>query len=219
VKKILSILIIVFLFIFVLCGSASAATVKTCHVYTSNKNIVASDVVGADDTYTVTLGKDKTFTIMNEHRVWTQRYDSSHGMPNIDGSSSGNVAKVSNSAGKGKSGGGHVSIGVKFNYDLSNYDWNKVKNWPIEVTLNFTYNLQAIYSGNGWSNAGIWCPNLQKDAGTYLPPVPGVSCFDKIGSFWDSEKQISVGNPGTSGNRIVKTLEKIYQLELQDPSQ
>lgn len=50
--------------------------------------------------------------------------------------------------------------GVEFEWDLGNYTWEQVQDWPITVAISFSYSIKAHWvEDHGSANAGIEGPN------------------------------------------------------------
>lgn len=117
-----------------------------------------SVVVFAQEDYVVTVGEDKTFTECNYHDVGFQN-DPNNLLPWPDereASSDGNIAQVSLSATPGHAGQGYAVLGVMFDWDLGDYAWEEVQDWPVTIIIDFSYQLEAYYTmWTGSANSGI----------------------------------------------------------------
>ena len=188
-KKQLSILILFILFIFVFCGAASAATVKTTHV-TTDKNLAGTlDIVSANDIKTVTVGKDVNFQSIsdfNDHSIIVRHGDVYQNLPSTKFLvSKYNYAKVSSTAHPGESGSVHALTGVLIDWDSSNISWDKVKNMKFEFTIDFTYKIGAYWTKSSkqydYSNAWVDIPTFLSNDNND-PNIPGVNCVNYIGA-------------------------------------
>lgn len=121
--------------------------------------------VSAQEDFTITVGEDKEVIIteFNYHNSWFED-DPNNPEPWPDqreAYSEGNIAYVSLSATPGHAGGARSRIGVDFEWDLGPYTWEKVKNWPVEVTINSSYHIEAYWAaGHGSANAFVQLPGF-----------------------------------------------------------
>jgi pimeloyl-ACP methyl ester carboxylesterase len=121
--------------------------------------------VSAQEDFTITVGEDKEVIIteFNYHNSWFED-DPNNPEPWPDqreAYSEGNIAYVSLSATPGHAGEAHAWVGVEFEWDLGPYAWEEVKSWPVEVTIDFSYHIEAYWAtGNGSANAGVHLPSL-----------------------------------------------------------
>jgi len=114
----------------------------------------------AQEVFIITVGENKvvTFTEPNHHYSLFEN-DPNNPLPWPDereAYSEGNRAYVSLSATPGHAGVARSRVGVNFEWDLGPYTWEEVKEWPVKVTINFSYHIEAHWTaGNGSANAGV----------------------------------------------------------------
>ena len=61
----------------------------------------------------------------------------------------------------------------------------EIKNWPVRVTIELSYTIQAEYEWeNGTGNGGVWVRGMLEPGPNqgFWGPKPGVNCVDYIGS-------------------------------------
>ncbi len=141
----------------------------------------------AEDDYTIPVGQDYVFTQCNYYDTWLVKdYTGYPGPwsgemnPQLLGNNGASLSLMTN---PGYAGRAFVEIGVKFQWDLHGLDWNKIKNWPIKVSVELSYTIKAEEAFSiGSSNAGLWVTGIL-DAGPigFGAPVVGVNCIDWIG--------------------------------------
>jgi len=157
--------------------------------------------VSAQEDFTITIGEDKviTFTEFNYHDSWFEN-DPNNPEPWPDqreAYSEGNIAYVSLSATPGHAGVAQALVGVEFEWDLGPYTWEEVKDWPVNVTINFSYQIEAYWvEGHGSADAGVGVDNF---------PGPG---FDGWYDFMGYE----TGETGSRG----KTVSETYQTTIEE---
>ncbi|MCD6412452.1 hypothetical protein J7K91_02135 [bacterium] len=119
----------------------------------------------AQENFVVRIGEDKTFTEFNYHQAWFED-DPNNPLPwpeEREAISEGNTAYVFLKATPSHAGEAHAMVGVNFEWDLKDYQWEEVKNWPIEVTIDFSYKIEAYWvEGNGSANAGVEVVGLEE---------------------------------------------------------
>jgi len=142
---------------------------------------------------TLKVGENATITEMNYHDSWFEN-DPNNPEPWPDqreAYSRGNTAYVSLTATPEHAGEAEAFIGINFDWDLGPYSWDQVRDWPVNVTFNFSYNISAHWvEGNGSGNAGI-------DIRGFIDPW-----YDWIG--------FESGEVGTRGN----TISEMYHAKL-----
>jgi len=128
----------------------------------------------------VTIGEDTVFTSCNATNAFFSN-DPNNILPWPDArtaSAQDNVALVALSATPGHAGQAQASVGISFQWDLLGYTLEEVADWPVQVTINCSYDIAAfwtLYTGSG--NAAIWitfCTNV-------WPFQTGQGCYDWIG--------------------------------------
>jgi pimeloyl-ACP methyl ester carboxylesterase len=144
-------------------GAAAGATWVVDDEVTSEDASYITNQVSAQEDFIVTIGQDKVFTEFNYHDSYFEN-DPNNPEPWPDqrvAYSEGNIAYVSLSATPRHAGEAHAWVGVEFEWDLGPYAWEEVKNWPVEVTIDFSYHIEAYWAtGNGSANAGVHLPIL-----------------------------------------------------------
>lgn len=144
-------------------------------------NRMACDASSAelDEEFTVFVGQDKVFTECNYHAAWFMD-DPNSPLPwpeEREASSEGNRAYSHLAATPGHAGQALAFVGVEFLWNTSPHDWEDVITWPVNVTIDLSYNIDAYWDGNGSANA--WAQVA--DTGTiidwigyqYPPRLPG----------------------------------------------
>lgn len=160
-----------------------------------------SPPISAQEDFTITIGEDKiiTFTEFNYHNSWFEN-DPNNSEPWPDqreAYSEGDTAYVSLNAAPGHAGVAQALVGVDFEWDLGPYTWEEVKDWPVNVTINFSYQIEAYWvEGHGSANAGVGIDNF-----------PGPS-FDGWYDFIGYE----TGETGSRG----KTVSETYQTTIEE---
>lgn len=159
----------------------------------------------AADHFTVRVGANKVFTQFNHHNTWYENCTTDPGPdvcaldPAIPESQSAysedNVAYVYIDAQKGSNGGAYGEVGIRFNIDYAEYSPDDVINWPVKVTIDFSYLIQANYIF-GSSDGEI------RIAPYELP------WFDIIGLAGN-------GTKGIRGDHIIKTYETTLAVLIQ----
>ncbi|RLB38524.1 MAG: hypothetical protein DRH12_12775, partial [Deltaproteobacteria bacterium] len=137
---------------------------------------------------TLKVGEDITIIEMNYHKSWFEN-DPNNPLPWPDqreARSEGDTAYVSLTATPRHAGMAQALVGIQFDMDLGPYSWDQVRDWPVNVTFNFSYNISARWvEGNGSGNASI-------DIRAFSDPW-----YDFIG--------YETGETGTRGNTISET--------------
>jgi len=96
----------------------------------------------------------------------------------------GNTANVSLTAAPGEAGVVRASVGLSLTWDTGGQDWEAVRDIPLEVRVDFRYNLRADWTGGtGSANAGL----------SITPLAAG--WFDFLG--------FQSGESGSRGQRVV----------------
>lgn len=117
--------------------------------------------VSAQEDFIVTVGQDKVFTEFNYHDSWFES-DPNNPEPwpiEREAYSESNVARVSLSATPGHAGVAQAWTGIQFEWNLGQYTWEQVKDWPVNVTVDFSYQISASWvDGYGSANAGVTIP-------------------------------------------------------------
>jgi len=120
----------------------------------------------AQENFVVRIGENKTFTEFNYHQVWFENDPNNPSLPwpeEREAVSEGNTAYVFLKATPSHAGEAHAVVGVNFEWDLKDYQWEEVKNWPIKVTIDFSYEIEAHWvEGNGSANAGVEVVELEE---------------------------------------------------------
>ena len=84
----------------------------------------------------------------------------------------------------GYAGWNFFEIGVQFQWDLKGYNWEDIKDWPVKVTFELSYTIEAQYLlENGTSNVNLVVAGFL-DPGEvegYWNQIPGVNCLDAVG--------------------------------------
>jgi len=162
----------------------------------------------AEDAYIITVGQNQVFTQCNYHNTWfTPDYLPGYPEPwsgAISSRSEGNEGYVSMQTNPGYAGRNFAEIGVQFQWDLNGYNWEEIKTWPVKVTIELSYAIQAQYIlDTGSANAGVIIPGFL-DPGQVQGswgPVPGVNCLDWVGN--------ETNNHGpNSGNMVLTFIKK-----------
>jgi hypothetical protein len=152
-----------------------------------------SQVIAQED-FVVIIGEDKVFTEYNYHDAWFED-DPNNPEPwpeQREAYSEGNAAYVSLSANPGHAGVAQASVGVEFQWDLGQYAWEEVKDWPVNVTIDFSYQIEAYWvEGNGSANAGV---NIPDSTGPW---------YDFIG--------YETGQAGSRGDTVSETYESTIE--------
>ena len=103
--------------------------------------------VSAQEDYTITIGQDKIiiFTECNYHTSGFEDDPNNPGPwpPDRQAYSVGNTAYVSLSAPPGYAAGALSVVGVDFGWNLGPYTWEEVNDWPVNVIINFSYQIDA----------------------------------------------------------------------------
>ncbi len=121
--------------------------------------------VSAQEDFIVTIGQDKVFTEYNYYDAWFDD-DPNNLLPWPDqreAYSEDNVAHASLSATPGHAGVAHAWTGVQFEWDLGDYSWEEVEDWPVTVTFDVSYEIEAYWTqGTGSANAEMNFDGLSK---------------------------------------------------------
>lgn len=136
---------------------------------------LGKNLVTAQEDFIVTIGEDRVFTEFNYHEAWFEN-DPNNSEPWPDqreACSEGNLASVSLSATPGHAGVARARTGVQFEWNLGEFTWEEVRNWPIEVTIGFSYQISAYWvEDNGSANAflghnliGFWYDGIGYETG------------------------------------------------------
>ncbi|MBI2471531.1 MAG: RHS repeat protein [Planctomycetes bacterium] len=119
--------------------------------------------VSAKENFIITVGQDKVFTEFNYNEAWFEN-DPNNSEPWPDqreAYSGGNIARVSLSATPSHAGVAQAWIGVKIEWNLGKHTWEEVQNWPVMLTISFSYQIEAYWTeGNGSANAGVNLHNV-----------------------------------------------------------
>jgi hypothetical protein len=118
------------------------------------------------ENFLVPIGETKVFTEFNIHLAWFEDDPGVAGAPwpeIRESSSEGNGAHVLLTAKAipelpqgGEAGEAFAWTGVQFNWDLGQYKFEEVQNWPVRVTINFSYTISAQWEPpNNAANAQI----------------------------------------------------------------
>jgi hypothetical protein len=155
----------------------------------------------SEENYIVTIGQNAVFTACNYHNAWfADDLPNPGGLPTTrEAFSVDNTARVSLTTPPGFAGRANAQVGVKFQWDTGNYSWEEVRNWPVKVTIDFSYSIGAY--GTEWfssGNAGLIIPPLLvEDPNKPFYPVFGVNCVDFVGHITGDL------NNSRSGNRTM----------------
>ena len=126
----------------------------------------------AQENFVVRIGENKTFTEFNYHQAWFED-DPYNPLPwpeEREAVSEGNTAYVFLKATPSHAAQAYAVVGVNFEWDLKNYRWEEVENWPVKVTIDFSYEMEVYYvEGNGFADASVW---LDVYKGTIDDPWP-----------------------------------------------
>ncbi len=117
--------------------------------------------VSAQEDFVVTVGENKVFTEFNYYNTVFEFStppgdDVALPIPINDRESyvEGNIARVSLLAPPGYAGVLYANRGIQFEWNLGQYTWEQVKNWPVNVTVDFSYKITASWiQGYGSANA------------------------------------------------------------------
>lgn len=108
----------------------------------------------AQESFVVTVGQDKVFTDFNYHNAWFEN-DPGNPPPWPDqrtAYSEGRVARVSLKAMPGHAGAAQALVGVAFEWNLGQYDWEEVQRWPVKITFLYSYTIAAHWTQ--WTGSG-----------------------------------------------------------------
>jgi len=111
----------------------------------------------------VVWGEDITFTAMDYHHAEIIDDTMFGGLPNptvSEATAAGNGASTALwaefTAGSGQAAEAVAEVGITFDFLPGAYDWDDVKDLPIEVKVDFTYTLDAEWvTGTGSANSGV----------------------------------------------------------------
>lgn len=140
----------------------------TAGQYSKIALIVLGESIGGDytvsvnspvsDKWTVAVGQDKTFADFNYHKWWFEN-DPNNPLPWPDertAESHDSEASVKLSATPGHAGVAQAFAGVEFKWDLGQYDWQEVQGWPVRITFQFSYYIDAYWTqGTGSGNSFV----------------------------------------------------------------
>jgi len=110
---------------------------------------------------TVVAGKKNVFLQCNYHDHWLQE-DSSLPLPGQAAAyAEGNAAGVSLDAPPGTGGAGFAEIGVALTFDMGGYTLEEIKDWPVCITADLSYEISAEWSAKqGRASAAIGMPDF-----------------------------------------------------------
>lgn len=97
--------------------------------------------------------------------------------------SQGNYAEVSLSASPTQAGNAQARISVIFDWDLGGYSWEDVNHRELELTVDFSYQLTAVYTPYGSSNAGVFIRGLPSNFDNYW--------YDYIGHQYGTSEPVT----------------------------
>lgn len=158
----------------------------------------------AQDDFTVTVGQDKVFTELNYANSWTQipcyygDYWCSGSPPSTaEAIAAGNHARTSVLATIGWAPEAQADIGTIFNWNIGQHTWEEVKNWPVSVTVSFSYSVEAFWwEARGYAASGIVVKIGEKEIGIYKPGPGGPG-----------------SDSGTTSLTYASTIQELEQLE------
>jgi hypothetical protein len=166
----------------------------------------------AQEAFVVTVGQNKIFTEFNYHEAWFEN-DPNNSEPWPDqrtAVSDGNTANAALIAAPNHAGVAQARTGVYFQWDLGQYNWEDVKNWPVRITYKFSYEIAAQWtdwtgSGNafvGCAGQGSWFDGIGFEEGTTgsrtdivtvtLTNIPGNSRLITIGDIENAGRVLTV---------------------------
>lgn len=164
-------------------------------------------VVEAQQKFTVVPGEDVIFTTFNYHSTMTSR-DPNGVTPMVSNywaTSSGNNANIYIQALPWEGGGVSADIGVELdNSGIQGYNWDSIKDLPVNVTFDFTYSMDANYELNNGTACSVLFNNyfVNFDGHTF---IPGDTCYDTVG--YCSALQTDAGSH--KSGRIIQTYSTI----------
>ena len=120
---------------------------------------VSDSPAGAEGMETIFWGENVTFTTMNFHETAFEADPNNPGLPAPSlqfADASGNEASTLLIASPGEAGVARARVGLEFDINPGAFDWDDVKDLPIEVAVAFTYTLDPEWTGLvGSANAGV----------------------------------------------------------------
>jgi hypothetical protein len=143
----------------------------------------------SQEDFTVTVGQDRVFTACNYHVGWISNnpdWPTKPLPPSRAAVSDGNTAQVSLSTNdENQDGVATANVGVQFQWNFGSYAWQDVKDWPITMTLVFSYEIGAYWGTyTGSANAGVRIRNQN-------------------GQLYDYDwTGFEINNPGTISNSV-----------------
>ena len=162
-------------------------------------------IVLAQEDFVITAGEDKVFTEFNYHETWFSD-DPNNPEPWPDqreAYSEGNIASVSLIATPNHAGQAQAKTGIQFEWNLGQYIWEEVKDWPVTVTIDFFYQISAYWTqGNGSANAAI-----------YIVAFPDFDLIEGAYDFIGYETGQSGTHSNTATLKTTITLEQLEGLE------
>jgi hypothetical protein len=112
--------------------------------------------------FTLAVGQNRSFTEFNAHDNWFTD-DPGNPLPwptDRIAEASGNYASVSLVASPGEAGMAYAQTGLQYDLQLGRYTWDEAKDWPLKVTVQFSYSIYAQWTlGTGSGNAWLYLPN------------------------------------------------------------
>ena len=144
--------------------------------------------MSAQDTVTVTVGQDTVFTDFNYHDAWFVENPIYPPPSEIETAAEGNWAHVSLTAYPGEAAHAEAHVGIQFEWDLGEYTWEQVQEWPVVLTVDLSYTIAAYWAEwEGSANAYVFFPHFEEYH------------YDSIG--------FEVGTTGTHSASLTKSYE------------
>lgn len=129
-------------------------------------------------TLTVPVGTDAVFTTCNYSNAAFSS-DPNNPLPWPDPRTAtvqGNTATASLVAAPGHAGVAEAWVGLNFQWDLGNRTYDEVANWPLTLTIDFSYHIEAYWTlGTGSGNAGVRVLSLTNDWHDFVGYMTGES--------------------------------------------
>lgn len=108
---------------------------------------------------TIPIDTDRTYYTMDVHSTALEVDSGNKALPlptQVVSSSTGNSAFVSITAGADQAGVVKASVGLSLTWDTGSQSWEALKDTPVEVRVDFRYNVRANWTpATGSANAGV----------------------------------------------------------------